>query len=401
MVTNTSSNQILKYTLEDFNRLLENEPCPCAVLDLEAFDHNLGLFEKGLEGTSKTMRIGTKSLRVPALIDRCLKRPGIKGVFVYHPNEIAYLHDQYGIDDFIVAYPIAGKQEAETCIAAVKSDPGIKLAMVVDAIEHLQLLQVAATAADVEIGVIVDVDMGINFMGVHAGVLRTPLREPGEVVAFAKRIKEFDRLSFKGILGYEGQEAGIREDSFIMRRMKKASRPVVIARRAAVVTSLESEGFHCEIVNAGGSGSFRDNLKEACVTEIAAGSGLFKPHSFDPFKNLEDYWPAMFMALRVVRRPSPGVVTAFSGGFVSSGDRLPPKIVLPVGCSARKLEGFGEVQTPVILGRGTELKIGDIIVCRLAKGGEPLERFTEVLAVSGGEIVARYPTYRGVGVWGG
>jgi D-serine deaminase-like pyridoxal phosphate-dependent protein len=183
--------------------------------------------------------------------------------------------------------------------------------------------------------------------------------------------------------------------------MKKTSRPAVIARRAAVVTALENEGFHCEIVNGGGSGSFRDTLKEACVTEIAAGSGLFKPHSFDPFKNLEDFWPAMFMVLRVVRRPRPGIVTVFSGGFVSSGDRLPPKIMLPIGCSTRKFEGFGEAQTPIILKRGTELKIGDVIVCRLAKGGEPLERFTEVLVVSGGEIVARYPTYRGAGVWAG
>ncbi|MCP4764257.1 MAG: amino acid deaminase/aldolase, partial [archaeon] len=109
---------------------------------------------------------------------------------------------------------------------------------------------------------------------------------------------------------------------------------------------------------------------------------------------------SLFMALRIVRNPQNNIATAFSGGYYSSGSGLGPKIELPNDCIITKREGFGEVQTPIIFKPNkVQIKHGDLIICRLAKAGEPMERFNEVIAISKGEIIEKYPTYRGVGLW--
>ncbi|HME56334.1 MAG TPA: alanine racemase [Candidatus Lokiarchaeia archaeon] len=384
----------------NFETILQDEPCPSAIVDLDAFDHNIELFTKGIEGSGKKLRVGTKSVRVPALIKRAMVAPGFKGVFLFHPNEIQYLHDELGIDDFILAYPIMNLVEAETCARAMENDPEIRMALMADSIEHLQVYEKAAAKRDVELHVLVDVDMSIRFLGQQVGTLRSPLATPEQVVTLALKIKDFPHLKFKGIMGYEAQEASAPENSFLFRKMKQASRGQVTNRRAAVVHALEENGMPCEIVNGGGSGCFKETAKEGCVTEVTVGSGLFKPHLFDSMKDLQDFIPSLFMALRVVRTPCPGTVTAFSGGYVCSGGRLFPKIVHPQGCMTTKREGFGEVQTPFTFDpKRVPLRQGSIIICRLAKAGEPMERFNEIIAISKGEIVDRFKTYRGCGLW--
>ena len=85
-------------------------------------------------------------------------------------------------------------------------------------------------------------------------------------------------------------------------------------------------------------------------------------------------------ALPVVRRPAPGVATLFSGGYVASGtgtpDRLPTPF-RPAGLRLTRVEGAGEVQTPVLGAAADGLSIGDRVWLRHAKGGELAERLTE------------------------
>jgi len=57
----------------------------------------------------------------------------------------------------------------------------------------------------------------------------------------------------------------------------------------------------------------------------------------------------------------------------------------------------GEVQTPLEGPGAASVAIGSPVLFRPAKAGEPLERFYEVVLVSGGKIVERAMTYRGLG----
>ena len=135
------------------------------------------------------------------------------------------------------------------------------------------------------------------------------------------------------------------------------------------------------------------------MSELAAGSGLLGPQLFDYYSNIH-FEPALFFALAVARRPSPGLVTCAGGGYIASGepgpDRL-PRPFLPRGLRLVDAEGCGEVQTPLRVPPGVALAIGDPVLFRPAKAGETLERFNEVLLVQAGRIVERVPTYRGLG----
>ena len=169
-------------------------------------------------------------------------------------------------------------------------------------------------------------------------------------------------------------------------------------RRAAVIAAVR-EVAELEFVNGGGTGSFESSAVEGTLTELAAGSGLFSPGLFDGYTHFR-HTPAAYFVTPVVRRPAPGWVTVFKGGYIASGmpgaDRV-PTIAWPPGLEYSGLEGAGEVQTP-LTGPGTEdLRIGDLVWFRHAKAGELAEHFNGFLVVSGGEVIAQWPTYRGHG----
>jgi D-serine deaminase-like pyridoxal phosphate-dependent protein len=176
-------------------------------------------------------------------------------------------------------------------------------------------------------------------------------------------------------------------------------------RRVAIADALRKDGFELALVNGGGTGSLDSTTPESGVTEVAAGSGLFKPHLFDYYKSayMRELEPAAFFALEIVRRPSATVVTCGGGGYIASGSAGPDKAPLPWlprDLRLLPMEMAGEVQTPLeskVDPREDPLMLGAPVVFRHAKAGELMERFREVLLLHDGRIVDRVPTYRGLG----
>jgi D-serine deaminase-like pyridoxal phosphate-dependent protein len=172
-----------------------------------------------------------------------------------------------------------------------------------------------------------------------------------------------------------------------------------VARRRLRVAELFSErAIPLELFNGGGTGSLNLAAREPWLTEVSAGSGLYCPHLFDYYTNIQ-FEPAAFFALQVVRASDPGFVTCQGGGYIASGepgwDRVPLPW-LPRGLRLISTEGCGEVQTPLRLPADLALAPGEIVLFRHAKAGELMERFNEVLLVSGGKIIGRAKSYRGM-----
>jgi D-serine deaminase-like pyridoxal phosphate-dependent protein len=132
---------------------------------------------------------------------------------------------------------------------------------------------------------------------------------------------------------------------------------------------------------------------------VTVGSGFLDSHLFDRYRGLS-LRPAAYFALQVVRRPGREFITCHGGGYVASGaagrDRLPIP-ALPEGLRLLSLEGAGEVQTPLELSGPSSLVLGDPVFFRHAKAGELAEHFAEYILVRGDRVVARAPTYRGLG----
>jgi len=251
----------------------------------------------------------------------------------------------------------------------------------------------------VEFDILIEMDVADKLFGRNVGVLRSPIRESEVVVSLARYINKKSQLHFRGIMGYEAQNASIGDDKMLFRYAKKRSRKKVNIWRQNTVDALITAGFQPEVVNGGGSGCFQETATEPSITEIGIGSLLFKSHIFDSMNSLNEFLPSMFFVLQIVRKPRIDIATAFSGGYVSSGSvRALPISVIPKNLKISKDEGFGEVQTPFIFDPNkVELNLGDPVFCRFGKAGEPLEHFNEVLIYRKGELIDSYKTYRGYG----
>ena len=376
-------------------------PTPVFVVDLDAFDANADDLVRRAHG--KPIRVASKSLRVPALIERALAHDGMAGVLGYSLREALWLHDQGICDDVVVAYPTVDRGALAELVASPSAADAITL--MVDDVAHLDVVDSVRFSPTVPVRVAIDVDAGLRVAGQHVGPKRSPLGDASAVLALAREITSRRGFQLVGAMTYEGQVAGVQDSvpdararSAVVRRLKALSISQLAVRRREVADALASL-VELEFWNGGGSGSVEETAADPVVTEIAAGSGLLVPTLFDHYRSFEPL-PASYFGLPVTRRPGPGVATVHGGGLAASGaagpDRLPTPWA-PAGLELTGLEGAGEVQTPLTGPAADQLRIGDLVWFRHAKSGEVFEHATNVHLLAGDELVDSVPTYRGCG----
>jgi D-serine deaminase-like pyridoxal phosphate-dependent protein len=380
--------------------LPEQPSTPTYVVDLDAFDTNAADLVRRAGG--KPVRVATKSLRVPALVERAAAAPGFAGLLTYSLREALWLCEQGVSDDIVMGYPsvdrvaLARVATSDAALAAIT--------LMVDDVRQLDLLDsVRPDGAPVRLAV--DVDAGLHLGPAHLGPKRSPLGDAADVVELAHEIQGRDGLRLVGVMTYEGQVAGVPDEvprhrfrSAAVRSVKKASVAQLADRRAEVASALH-EVAALEFWNAGGSGSLETSAADPAVTELTAGSGLLVPGLFDHYRSFRPL-PAAYFGVPVVRRPSGHVATVAGGGLVASGpaghDRLPVPWA-PPGLHLTSFEGAGEVQTPLGGPGASALLVGELVWFRHAKSGEVAEHVLEAHLLRGNEIVETVPTYRGTG----
>ncbi|HET9758143.1 MAG TPA: amino acid deaminase/aldolase [Nocardioidaceae bacterium] len=380
--------------------LPEQPSTPTYVVDLDAFDTNAADLVRRAGG--KPVRVATKSLRVPALVERAAAAPGFAGLLAYSLREALWLCEQGVSDDIVMGYPsvdrvaLARLATSDAALAAIT--------LMVDDVRQLDLLDsVRPDGAPVRLAV--DVDAGLHLGPAHLGPKRSPLGDAADVVELAQEIQRRDGLRLVGVMTYEGQVAGVPDEvprhrfrSAAVRSVKKASVAQLADRRAEIASALH-EVAALEFWNAGGSGSLETSAADPAVTELTAGSGLLVPGLFDHYRSFRPL-PAAYFGVPVVRRPSGHVATVAGGGLVASGpaghDRLPVPWA-PPGLHLTSLEGAGEVQTPLGGPGASALLVGELVWFRHAKSGEVAEHVLEAHLLRGNEIVETVPTYRGTG----
>ena len=82
---------------------LEDPATPMMVVDLDAFDANAADLVRRAAG--KPIRVASKSLRIPALVERALAKPGFAGVLAYSLREALWLVRNGVTDDVVMGYP--------------------------------------------------------------------------------------------------------------------------------------------------------------------------------------------------------------------------------------------------------------------------------------------------------
>ena len=145
-------------------------PTPLVVVDLDAFDANAADLARRAAGTP--IRVASKSLRVPALIARALKKPGFSGVLAYSLREALWLHESGISDDVVVAYPTVDRGALAELVASPSAAAAITL--MVDDVAHLDVVDSVRSSKAVPVRLAVDVDAGLWLGRQHVGPKRSP-----------------------------------------------------------------------------------------------------------------------------------------------------------------------------------------------------------------------------------
>ena len=388
--------------------LAKDEPLPAMFVDLDCLDENISRISELVSQAGKKMRIASKSVRVPWLLEYIINKGGkhFQGLMCFSLPEAAFLATQ-GFDDLLVAYPTVGKADLQLFYSMTQD--GINISLMVDSVGQLEEIEKIWQQKEKSAKpgkVCVDVDMSWKPAGLHLGVHRSSIRSINDFKPVFYKIQKSEHVSFSGVMGYEAQVAGMGDKSPFSPLLNPAKRWIknrsvndIYQKRKAINDFFEAENITPEIFNGGGTGSLSTTLNEPWLTEVTAGSGFLQSHLFDYYESNQNV-PAFCFGLQISRLPQHGIVTCKSGGFVASGDAGADKWPVPFlskGIKMIKNEGFGEVQTPVQIPTNIDIKLGDPLFFRPAKAGEIAERFTEYILIRNNRKVDKVPTYRGLG----
>ena len=364
---------------------------PSAWLDMDALDHNTKLVNQKTK--SVQLRLATKSIRSIDVLHYIKdKSPNFIGLMSYTADESVYLLEN-GFDNILCAYPTLDAKSVAATVDFTKQ--GATMIWMIDRPENVDVLNEVAKANDVIIDVCIDINMSMPLPKLYFGTKRSALMSIKDVKKLLKHIKKCRHINVSAAMGYEAQIAGLPEHlpgktvlSPAIRLLKNRSQKQVSKRRRSIVDYLKKQGYTLKLVNGGGSGSMDFTSSQPEVSEITVGSAYYKPAYFDYMDSMHEFQPAAGFVLPVTRQPEKGVITCHGGGFIASGatgaDKA-PVIHYPKHLSLLNDEGFGEVQTPMAIGKtGNDdemprLRIGDVVWCRHAKAGELCEHFNELI----------------------
>ncbi|MHB0964778.1 MAG: DSD1 family PLP-dependent enzyme [Gemmatimonadaceae bacterium] len=267
---------------------LSSVDTPALLLDLDAFERNVARAADLLRGTGVRHRPHAKSHKCAEIALRQMAA-GAVGVCCQKVSEAEALVDG-GVSDVLISNEIVGAEKLDRVCALARR---AKLAICVDAAEHVTSLEAAAARAGVQLDTLVEVNVGGNRCGAEPGA---------PALALAQAVSASPHLRFAGLQAYHGSAQHVR---------------TVADRRAAIDRAIErirstreliiASGIPCATVTGAGTGSFPIELASGAFDELQPGSYIFM--DVDYSRNTFDAaWPpfeqSLFVWTTVMSKPT-------------------------------------------------------------------------------------------------
>lgn len=237
-------------------RSRRNLVTPALIMDLDVARANIQHMICKLSTTKAKLRPHVKCQKSPELA-RLQIEAGAIGVCTATVWE-AVVMSRMGIADVLIANQVGGREKIAALARAAKEG---RLTVAIDNTRNAEDLSSAAGAAGSKLDVLIEVDVGMGRGGV---------RSAGEAVALAQLVAKLPGLRFRGVQGYEGH-CMLEPDRTV--RIQKAL--AAMDYLGTVIDRLTASGFACEVVSAGGTGTYDITGASPRVTEIQAGSYVF------------------------------------------------------------------------------------------------------------------------------
>ena len=308
---------------------------PALVLDIDAAQRNIDRMQKRINELPAGIRPHIKVHKNPELGRRQMAA-GALGLCTATVWEALVMFEA-GIDDLFVVNTIAGPAKLKALAELAR---GARIRVAADDAANADELSKAAVAAGSTLGVMIEIDTGMDRAGVD---------DAGAAVALARHILDLPGLRFDGLTGYEGHCSLTPERELRLEKQRKA-----MGFFTGVADQLVAAGIPVKILSAGGTGTWEWTASNPRITEVQAGTyavmDMFHGHMSPGFEH------SLTVQATVISRPPDRLIVDAGNKSMGAG-ALCTIVGHPEYESFRFDEEHGIFKAPA----GSPLKVGDSV----------------------------------------
>jgi len=227
---------------------------PALILDLDVAKNNIRHMAEYMREVPAKLRPHIKVHKSPELARMQMEAGECIGMSTATVWE-AVLMVRGGINDVLIANAVVGPEKIQT-LAELAHEAHILVA--IDNEQNAEDLSDAALKAGSVLGVLIDLDVGMQRCGV---------RSKEEALHLAEHVSKLRGLRLEGMMGYEGH-CMLEPDSEL--RVRKAHEAV--EKLTEAVDFLAQHDFKSDIISGGGTGTYNITGAHPRLTELQAGS---------------------------------------------------------------------------------------------------------------------------------
>jgi D-serine deaminase-like pyridoxal phosphate-dependent protein len=363
---------------------------PTLVVDLQRLEANIGAVRAALAPTKLALRVVTKSLPAPALLDAVIEGTGATRLMVFNGVMLDEMVGFRPDADVLTGRPLPAAQVADFVHRHANSGAAAaRPQWLADSPERLKQYAEIARANDAPLKVNLEFDVGL-----HRGGLQ-------DLAALAQAIdllKAEPLVTITGLMGYDAHVPGARSPEAEMGR--------VLARYGAAVKLLAEKlgDVSGMTLNTAGSPTYALHLADPFANEVSIGSAFVKPTNFD-LPTLATNQPAAFIAQPVLKVMDPAIfprredlTAAFNAldpnsrrGFFLYGGYGDARPVSPRGLRFSAIYGG---RSMLAGSAKVVLEQDDFVFMRPTESEGVFLQFGDIAVYDGENISAWWPTFR-------
>jgi D-serine deaminase-like pyridoxal phosphate-dependent protein len=321
---------------DQIGRACSEVSTPALLLDLDKAKRNIGTMAAKFRELPAELRPHYKAHKSPQLA-RLQVEAGAIGVACATVWE-AIVVAEAGITDVLIANQLVQPDKVRAAAELARSH---QLTIAVDDVRNAEQLSRAAVEAAAELGLLIELDVGMGRCGV---------RSPEEALPLAERIAELPGLRLRGLQAYEGHCMLEPDPDQRIADAQTANRQAIEA-----FDFLAERGHPVEVISAGGTGTYYITGANPRIHEVQAGSytlmdamhGALVPGGFEV---------AMTVASTVISRHGRTVVLDCGRKSVGIDYVAPPLVSHPEG----RVRYYAEEHCLVDFPGPPSLDVGDV-----------------------------------------
>ncbi len=340
---------------------------PCLLVERAVMERNIRRMAGFFEGRAANVRPHFKTHKTTRIAKLQLDAGNCAGITCAIVSEAEVLVEA-GIGDVLVANQILGADKLRR-LAGLNRRAEVKCC--VDDAGQVEGLAAAARAAGVEIGVLVELDVGLARCGVDGAA---------EVIQLARLLAATDGVRFAGIQAYEGHACFIADAAERARVAGKA-----VGKMTGVRREVEAAGIDVKTVSAGGTGTFDVTGVAEGIDELQVGSYALMDARYRTVR--KDFDNALFVLATVLS--ARGDRAVFDVGHKSCGmEQAPPEIV---GFDEGSAEFKLNEEHLRVSGAGGRFEVGQKVRMIPWHGCTTCNLYPEMHLVAGDEVLDTWP----------